>query len=330
MSGMLTTLTASRLHEETAAMQSMLASAGDRLMEAASDGSEYVDSGSEVPGYVSCATASGDEIREEYQSQVDAVLLRAPGRSTVEVRSVGFWNGSDFVESCHVHEGFRLQQIQLVGTAASGQTRDLAVLRRPFTAEDIRIGAEPPDGDGDGVPDAVVIEENPYVHGTTTTTTTTTVPVTTTTAPGATTTTLPGATTTTVPVTTTTTTTSTTTTTTTTVPAATTTTTTVPTSLSCRATVVNNWGSGYQVEVVVTNNTNSTTNGWTTRITHGASPSLSGSWNAEISVSGSRVTGSNVSWNRQLRSGEAASFGYQGNNVSGVPSTGNPLPCEAS
>ncbi len=93
--------------------------------------------------------------------------------------------------------------------------------------------------------------------------------------------------------------------------------------------MVNNWGSGWQVEVVVTNYRNSTVNGWEVAITHPSAPRRTGGWNAEFSESGNVVRAGDVHYNKQLRSEQSTSFGYQGSGT-GMPASGNPLPCAGS
>lgn len=83
--------------------------------------------------------------------------------------------------------------------------------------------------------------------------------------------------------------------------------------LSCVAKVVNNWGSGYQLDVVINNGGTATVNGWNITLTFSESPQRTGGWNAVIGGSGNLVTASNVNWNGSIAPGQSVSFGLQGN-----------------
>lgn len=83
--------------------------------------------------------------------------------------------------------------------------------------------------------------------------------------------------------------------------------------LTCTVRVVNNWGSGYQLDVFVNNGGITTTNGWSVTLTFSESPQRTGSWNAVIGGSGNLVTASNVNWNGSIAPGQSVSFGLQGN-----------------
>lgn len=83
--------------------------------------------------------------------------------------------------------------------------------------------------------------------------------------------------------------------------------------LNCTAKVVNNWGSGYQLDVVISNNGSTTINGWNVTLNFSENPQGTGGWNASISGSGNVVTASNVNWNGTIASGQSVSFGLQGN-----------------
>lgn len=83
--------------------------------------------------------------------------------------------------------------------------------------------------------------------------------------------------------------------------------------LHCTAKTVNNWGSGYQLEVTITNSGSTTVNGWNLTLTFSENPLRTGGWNANITGSGNLVTASNVNWNGTLAPGQSVSFGLQGN-----------------
>ncbi|MCB0966017.1 MAG: cellulose binding domain-containing protein [Ilumatobacter sp.] len=332
---MATTTIGARNHDEIANVQTWLASTGDRLMASANNESVYAATNSEVPGYVPCSEATTAEILVEYQSQVDALLSGSTGAPDVRVDAVRYWNGTSFDGSCHWNQNHRLQQIVLSAAVPNGEREEFIVLRRPFTEDEVPVAANEPDSNGDGHPDAIAVDENPYIHGPTTTTssttsTTSTSSTTTTTVVG------PGPTTTTVvpPATTTTSTTSTTSTTTsstatTTAPSTTVApTTTIPRGLHCSATVVNKWDSGYQIDTTVTRYGNGTTNGWTVRLVFPNQAVVTNSWSANISTQGTYVYATPMSWNAKLSSGQSATFGVQGPANAELPAHGNPVPCE--
>lgn len=83
--------------------------------------------------------------------------------------------------------------------------------------------------------------------------------------------------------------------------------------LNCTATVVNNWGSGYQLDVTITNSGSITVNGWSVTLTFSENPQRTGGWNATIGGSGNLVTASNVNWNGTVAGGQSVGFGLQGN-----------------
>ncbi len=83
--------------------------------------------------------------------------------------------------------------------------------------------------------------------------------------------------------------------------------------LNCIARVVNNWGSGYQLDVIINNGGTTTVNGWNVTLNFSENPQRTGGWNATISGSGNVVTASNVNWNGTVAPGQSVSFGLQGN-----------------
>jgi mannan endo-1,4-beta-mannosidase len=87
--------------------------------------------------------------------------------------------------------------------------------------------------------------------------------------------------------------------------------TTPPPSAGCTATysVVNSWQGGFQGEVRVTAGSSAIT-GWTTRWTFANGQSVSQSWNAMVSASGSTYTARNVDYNGRLGAGASTSFGF--------------------
>ncbi|MEU7656199.1 cellulase family glycosylhydrolase [Micromonospora taraxaci] len=85
--------------------------------------------------------------------------------------------------------------------------------------------------------------------------------------------------------------------------------------------VTNTWGNGYQGQVTVTNNTSAQITSWRVEFDLPSGSSVSQSWNAQQTTSGSRYTFTNVSWNGTLAAGASTSFGFL------VNGTGTPLNC---
>ncbi|MCM0673957.1 cellulase family glycosylhydrolase [Micromonospora phytophila] len=87
--------------------------------------------------------------------------------------------------------------------------------------------------------------------------------------------------------------------------------TTPPPSAGCTATyaVVNQWQGGFQGEVKVTSGATAIT-GWTTKWTFAGGQTVSQSWNATLTSSGSAVTARNVDYNGRLGAGASTSFGF--------------------
>ncbi|MEW9549905.1 cellulose binding domain-containing protein [Nonomuraea sp. NPDC050783] len=90
------------------------------------------------------------------------------------------------------------------------------------------------------------------------------------------------------------------------------------------ATTQTQWNNGYVVQpVTVTNTGSATRNGWTVTFTLPAGHTITGSWNAVLSVSGSTVTARNTANNGTLAPNAATSFGFQASRPEGntqVPS----------
>lgn len=76
-------------------------------------------------------------------------------------------------------------------------------------------------------------------------------------------------------------------------------------------TVSDDWGSGFVAELVLTNTTSTTYNGWTAEFT--LPVSITNIWNAEIvSQNGNRYVIRNASWNANVPASGTVSFGFQG------------------
>ncbi|MFV2020427.1 GH12 family glycosyl hydrolase domain-containing protein [Micromonospora sp. LOL_023] len=81
---------------------------------------------------------------------------------------------------------------------------------------------------------------------------------------------------------------------------------------ACRVSYTpNTWNNGYTTDVRITNTGSSTLNGWTLAYQLPAGQTISNSWNATVSQSGTSVTARNFSWNGTLAPNATVSFGYQ-------------------
>jgi len=80
---------------------------------------------------------------------------------------------------------------------------------------------------------------------------------------------------------------------------------------SCTYTLNNEWNTGFQGTITITNNTSSAINGWTVGWQY-SSNRITSSWNATVSGS-NPYSASNVDWNRTIQPGQSVSFGVQGN-----------------
>src|SRR5690606_2614895 len=90
---------------------------------------------------------------------------------------------------------------------------------------------------------------------------------------------------------------------------------------ACSATidVVNDWGSGWQGNVLITAG-DSAVSGWTLTWTWPSGQSISSSWNADVSSSGSSVTARDVGWNADIAAGQTVNaWGFVGSGSSASP-----------
>ncbi|MEW2145803.1 cellulase family glycosylhydrolase [Micromonospora vinacea] len=85
--------------------------------------------------------------------------------------------------------------------------------------------------------------------------------------------------------------------------------------------VTNNWGNGYQGQVTVTNDTSVPITSWRVEFDLPSSSTVSQSWNAQQTSSGSHYTFANVSWNGTLAPGASTAFGFL------VNGSGTPVNC---
>ncbi|MFI6760089.1 cellulase family glycosylhydrolase [Micromonospora sp. NPDC050417] len=95
-----------------------------------------------------------------------------------------------------------------------------------------------------------------------------------------------------------------------------------PGTRSCTATyaITGQWQGGFQGDVRVTAG-GAAIGGWTVTWTFGNGQTVSQSWSATVTSSGSNVTARNVSWNGSLGAGVSTNFGFIGswNGSNGVP-----------
>ena len=76
--------------------------------------------------------------------------------------------------------------------------------------------------------------------------------------------------------------------------------------------VDNAWDGGFTATVTVTNSGSSPLSGWTANWNFPGSQTITSSWNAQISQSGTGVQARNMSYNGSLAPGGSTSFGFQG------------------
>ncbi|WP_127934445.1 endo-1,4-beta-xylanase [Nonomuraea polychroma] len=113
-------------------------------------------------------------------------------------------------------------------------------------------------------------------------------------------------------------------------PPATFTTTSGPGGGGCTAagTVQTQWSTGYVVQpVTVTNTGTSAITGWTVTFTLPAGHTLTGSWNADVTVSGQTVTAKNAGYNGNLAPNASTTFGFQVSRPNGNTQTPSGYTC---
>lgn len=97
----------------------------------------------------------------------------------------------------------------------------------------------------------------------------------------------------------------------------------IPGASTCQVdyTITNQWESGFQVDVLITNTSNSTIDGYTLTWTFAGNEAFGSGWNANFSSSGSSVSASNPAghWNGTLSAnGGTSAFGFQGTHAGDV------------
>ncbi|MFB4263677.1 PQQ-dependent sugar dehydrogenase [Nonomuraea sp. GTA35] len=91
-----------------------------------------------------------------------------------------------------------------------------------------------------------------------------------------------------------------------------------PGGCTATATTQTQWGTGYVIQpVTVANPGTSARNGWTVTFTLPAGHTVTGSWNAALTVSGRTVTARNTAHNGTLGAGQSTTFGFQATRPSG-------------
>jgi beta-glucosidase len=87
------------------------------------------------------------------------------------------------------------------------------------------------------------------------------------------------------------------------------------------------WGTGYVIQVTVTNTGTTPRNGWTVTFTLPPGHAISGGWNGTFTSSGQTVTVRDVGHNGTLGPGAGTSFGFQGTRTNGDTSLPSGYTC---
>ncbi|WP_346779694.1 glycoside hydrolase family 9 protein [Streptomyces sp. S3(2020)] len=97
------------------------------------------------------------------------------------------------------------------------------------------------------------------------------------------------------------------------------------------ATTQNQWGTGYVVQPVrVTNSGTASISGWTVTVTLPAGHTITGSWNAAVTVSGQTATVHGAAHNSALAPGASAEWGFQASRPDGNTAVPTGYTCTAS
>ncbi|WP_063746618.1 DUF6055 domain-containing protein [Catenuloplanes japonicus] len=87
---------------------------------------------------------------------------------------------------------------------------------------------------------------------------------------------------------------------------------TTPGATTCRvAYTANSWSTGFTGEITVTNTGTGAINGWTLTFGFANGQTVTSSWNATVSQSGTTVTARNADYNATIAPGAGVSFGFQ-------------------
>uniref|UniRef100_UPI002F3E4ABB cellulose binding domain-containing protein n=1 Tax=Micromonospora tarapacensis TaxID=2835305 RepID=UPI002F3E4ABB len=85
---------------------------------------------------------------------------------------------------------------------------------------------------------------------------------------------------------------------------------------------VDSWNNGLVANLIVTNTSSSTINGWTVQWSWPGSQQVTNGWNATVSQSGNQVTARNAAWNATIPANQSVNFGLQAtHNGSNPPPT---------
>jgi len=99
--------------------------------------------------------------------------------------------------------------------------------------------------------------------------------------------------------------------------------TTPPTGAACSVayTIANQWNSGFQANITITNNDTAAVEGYDLVWEYAAGQTVSNGWNANFAQTGVAVTVSNVAshWNGTIQPGGSVSFGFQGSHSGSNP-----------
>jgi endo-1,4-beta-xylanase len=82
---------------------------------------------------------------------------------------------------------------------------------------------------------------------------------------------------------------------------------------------VNQWNTGFTATVTVRNTSGAAINGWTLGWSYSAGQTVTQSWSATVTQSGSAVTAANAAWNAALPAGGSTSFGFNGSHSGSNP-----------
>jgi hypothetical protein len=75
---------------------------------------------------------------------------------------------------------------------------------------------------------------------------------------------------------------------------------------------INDWGAGFQGEVVITNTGSSTISGWTLQWTFSGGQTITQLWNGQVNSAGPAASVSNAAWNGTIPPGGSVNFGFLG------------------
>jgi len=75
--------------------------------------------------------------------------------------------------------------------------------------------------------------------------------------------------------------------------------------------VDNQWGTGFTATVTVANSGSVATKSWKVTWTWGGNQTITNSWNAAVTSSGTAVTANNMSYNGAIAGGGNTTFGFQ-------------------